>query len=156
MNSTIKAVIAGFIATVVLSAIMVMKSVMGIMPAMNAIAMLTHMAHGMLGTPASPMVGWVLHFIIGTVLWGILYALLFNVLPGRTALPKALVFSVGAWLLMMVLVMPMAGQGLFALHIGAMAAVATLMLHLIWGAVLGFVYQKLESGHAGEHQPVYR
>ncbi len=145
MGSFSKAIGAGFIATIVLSAFMVLKSMMGVMPQMNAIAMLTQMAHGMVGLPASPAVGWVIHFMIGSVLWGVLYAVLYARLPGVSAVPKALSFSVLAWLLMMVIVMPMAGKGLFGLGIGAMASVATLVLHLIWGLALGLTYRLLSS-----------
>ncbi|EMP54732.1 hypothetical protein MSNKSG1_15522 [Marinobacter santoriniensis NKSG1] len=151
MGSYIKAIGAGFIATVILSIIMVLKSMMGVMPQMNAIAMLTQMAHGMAGMPASPAVGWVLHFVIGSLIWGVLFALLYAKLPGASALPKALSFSVLAWLLMMVVVMPIAGQGLFGLGIGVMASVATLVLHLIWGLALGVSYRMLNGQSGTEH-----
>ncbi|MEO8537343.1 MAG: DUF6789 family protein, partial [Betaproteobacteria bacterium] len=51
--------------------------------------------------------------------------------------------GVGAWFLMMVIVMPMAGTGVFGLDLGMMAPVMTLILHLIYGAVLGGVYGAL-------------
>lgn len=140
MGSISKAIIAAFVATVILSVIMVMKSMMGVMPQMNAIAMLTQMAHQMAGMPSSPAIGWVLHFVIGSAIWGVLFALFYEKLPGTSALPKAVSFGVLAWLLMMVVVMPMAGKGLFGLGIGIMATMATLMLHLVWGLVLGAAY----------------
>jgi len=131
-------VVSGFIATVVLSVLMVMKAKMGVMPDLNAIKMLAGMMHG-------PMfMGWVAHFMIGTVVWGLLFAALVNKLPGGV-MSSAIIFSIGAWLLMMIGPMPMAGAGLFGLNIGMMAPVATLMLHLIWGAVLGFSYQRLSQ-----------
>jgi hypothetical protein len=40
----------------------------------------------------------------------------------------------------MVAIMPMVGAGLFGLALGVMAPVMTLVLHLIFGAVLGWVY----------------
>ncbi len=45
MNGTniLKGVVAGFAATVVLSALMVMKSLMGLMPELDTVAMLTNM-----------------------------------------------------------------------------------------------------------------
>ena len=49
-------------------------------------------------------------------------------------------FGIGAWLLMMIAVMPMAGAGPFGLKFGPMAPVMTLVLHAIFGAVLGGVY----------------
>jgi hypothetical protein len=41
---------------------------------------------------------------------------------------------------MMVVLMPMAGAGLFGMNMGVMAPMMTLVLHLIFGAVLGWVY----------------
>lgn len=48
--------------------------------------------------------------------------------------------------MMMVVLMPMAGVGLFAMSMGAMAPVMTLVLHLVFGAVLGWTFGKLVSG----------
>lgn len=130
--------LSGFIATIVLSVLMVMKAKMGVMPDLNAIKMLAGMMHGPM------LMGWVAHFMIGTVVWGLLFAALVNKLPGGV-MSSAIIFSIGAWLLMMIGPMPMAGAGLFGLNLGMMAPVATLMLHLIWGAVLGFSYQRLSQ-----------
>ena len=38
-----------------------------------------------------------------------------------------------------------AGAGLFGLALGMMAPVMTLMMHLIWGAVLGYTYDRFQS-----------
>lgn len=140
MNTYVRAMIAGFVATVVLSALMLMKSMMGVMPALDLPTMLAGMAHNMMGLPANPAVGWVLHFMIGTVAWGIGFALLYKVLPSNSPLGKGIVFGALAWVLMMLIPMPMAGAGLFAMKMGMMAPVMTLVLHLIWGAVLGATY----------------
>ena len=129
-------IISGFVATVVLSIIMVVKTKMGVMPELNAIKMLA----GMMGAPLS--MGWIAHFMIGTFVWGILFALLVNKLPG-SVLISAILFSIGAWLMMMVGPMPMADEGLFGLNLGMMAPLATLMLHIIWGVVLGLVYKRV-------------
>lgn len=137
-----KGIFAGFIATLALSVLMVLKGMMGMMPDLNAIKMLTTMAHGFIGTPAVPLVGWLLHFMIGSLAWGILFALLFEHIPGTSSTTKGLMFGTAAWLLMMVMVMPMAGAGLFGLHLGIGAPIATLMLHWVFGAVLGAVYGK--------------
>jgi len=148
MSKIGKSIAAGFVATAVLSVLMVMKMKMGLMPDLNAIKMMTTMAHGMMGTPAIPVVGWVMHFMIGTVLWGVLFALLGKALPGGGYVSKGLSFGVLAWVLMMVMVMPMAGAGFFGLSLGIMAPVMTLMLHLVYGAVLGGVYGKLSDSEA--------
>jgi len=74
----LKGMIAGFIATIVLSALMLMKVWMGIMPDLNPIKMISDM----LGA-SMLAAGWVMHFVIGTVLWGTLSAWLDPNLPGE-------------------------------------------------------------------------
>jgi len=64
--------------------------------------------------------GWIGHFALGTVAWGIIYAALQASLPG-TPVVKCLVFGALAWLAQ---------------------TVATLVLHLIYGAALGVAYAK--------------
>jgi hypothetical protein len=134
-SNILKGVVAGFAATVVLSALMVMKSMMGLMPQLDVIAMLTKMMGG-----SSHAVGWIAHFVIGSVVWGGLFTWLDPNLPGRAYWLNGVIFGVGAWLLMMVAIMPMAGAGLFGTNLGMMAPIMTLVLHMIFGAVLGGVY----------------
>ena len=127
--------VAGFIATVVLSVLMMAKTMMGVMPELDVVAMLS----AMMGAPT--LMGWVGHFMIGTLAWGGGFAILYNVIPGSGAVIKGVVFGIAAWLGMMVMVMPMAGAGLFGMTFGIMAPMMTLVLHIIFGAVLGAVYQ---------------
>lgn len=141
MNKYTAGLAAGFIATVALSAVMIMKAALGMMPGLDVPAMLGALS----GTGVAG--GWVIHFAIGTILWGLIFAALIESIPGGTPLTRGLVFSVGAWLLMMIVLMPIAGKGLFAMNMGIAAAVATLVLHLIYGAVLGWTYGKMAPVH---------
>jgi len=131
----LKGMVAGFVATVVLSALMLMKQQMGMMPELNPIQMVT----SMLGA-SSPATGWLMHFLIGTVLWGTLFAWLDPYIPGGAHWLKGAWFSIGAWLMMMIIVMPMAGKELFGIDLGIMAPVMTLVMHVIYGIVLGATY----------------
>jgi uncharacterized membrane protein YagU involved in acid resistance len=79
--------------------------------------------------------------MIGTIAWGAGFAVLYGMIPGSNAVVKGVVFGIAAWLGMMILVMPMAGAGLFGMNLGIMAPIMTLVLHIIFGAVLGAVYQ---------------
>ena len=144
MNTYVRSVIAGFAATVVLSLLMMMKAAMGLMPQLDVITMLSGMAQSMIGMGGAG-IGWLIHFLIGTVLWGVLFALLYDRLPGSQAIAKGMSFGVLAWVLMMILAMPMAGAGLIGMKLGMMAPVLTLILHLFWGAVLGFVFSRLST-----------
>jgi hypothetical protein len=135
MQNLWKGIVAGFAATIVLSLLMLIKSAMGLMPELNVIAMLTRLMGA-----SSPAAGWIAHFAIGTVLWGGLFAWLDPQISGQSHWLKGVIFATGAWLLMMIFVMPGAGAGFFGLNLGIMAAVMTLVLHIVFGAVLGGVY----------------
>jgi len=137
MNNVSKGIVAGFAATVVLSMIMVAKGMMGLMPEFDVIAMLGAMMN------TTPVVGWLIHFMIGTLAWGVGFAFFLNVLPGSSNLGKGISLGVMAWVPMMVVVMPTADAGLFGLDMGVMALAMTLMLHVIYGAVLGLVFDRL-------------
>lgn len=139
MNNMSVGLIAGFVATVVLSAMMIAKGMMGVMPELNVAAMIGNMMG------ASVVVGWIVHFMIGTIAWGAGFAALYGMLPGNSVVVKGIVFSMVAWLGMMILVMPMAGAGLFGMNLGIMAPIMTVVLHIIFGAVLGAVYQAATS-----------
>ena len=130
---------AGFVATVVLSLLMIGQSALGLLPALNPIADIVHVASSFAGIALPAPFGWVGHFFIGTVVWGIAYAVAEPYLPGP-AIARGLAFGVFAWLAMMILFMPVAGNGLFGAALGLAAVVATLVLDLIYGAVLGATY----------------
>lgn len=139
MNKIVAGMLAGFVATAILSLLMVMKGVMGLMPDVDIIAMLAKQ----MGTGVA--MGWAAHFMIGVVGYGIAYALVFSKLPVGTHLVRGILLGVVGWMVMMVMLMPMMGAGMFGLSMpsGMMVPVATLMLHAIFGAVLGLVFAKL-------------
>ncbi len=139
MGNISKGIVAGLAATVVLSMIMVAKGMMGLMPELNIIVMLSSMLS------AAPAIGWTVHFIIGVLIWGLAFGAAQKVLPGISVVTKGISFGIAAWFMMMLMVMPMAGAGLFGLNMGMMAPLMTLMLHAIYGAVLGFAFGKLGS-----------
>ena len=81
-----------------------------------------------------------MHFMVGAG-YGITFSLINTLLPG-SFIVKGIIIGVLGWLMMMV--MPMRGAGLLAMKMGMMAPVMTLVLHIIFGAVLGLVYKKLQ------------
>lgn len=136
--------LAGLAATAILSAVMLAKNAVGMLPDINAIALLADIAHDLIRLPEMPAIGWVLHVLIGGLAWGFLFVILEPWLPGgRHTWIKGASFSLLAWVAMMLVFMPLAGASIFGLGLGAAAPVATLALHLIYGAVLGIVYRLL-------------
>lgn len=143
MSNIVKGLVAGLIATLVLSVLMMVKGQMGVMPELDVVAMLTTMSGA-----SSPLVGWAMHVMIGTVVWGILFALVHERLPGGPV-GSGVLLGIGAWVIMMVAVMPMAGAGLFGMNMGMMAPAMTLLLHIVFGAVLGYSYGRLGKDGGG-------
>ncbi len=139
MNQYVRGIVAGLIATIVLSILMYLKNMMGLMPDVDVIAMLA----GKMGGGA--MMGWVGHFMIGAIVYGLAFAIIGGKLPGGSNVNRGIVLGVIGWLIMMVGLMPMMDGGMFGMSMpsGMMVPVATLMLHIIFGAVLGFAYNKL-------------
>ncbi len=137
MNKIASGVIAGLVATIVLSVMMVIKGKMGVMPELNIISMLA----GMMG--ASAIVGWLIHFMVGLG-YGVAFSQINGLLPGSYVV-KGIIIGILGWLVMMLMLMPMMGVGMFAMNMGMMAPVMTLVLHIIFGIVLGLVYKSLQT-----------
>ena len=137
-------VAAGLAATVVLSLLMLTK---GWLPQLDPVLMLDGVARAVftdLGLPV-PMAGWLWHFVIGMLWWGPLFAIMVPILPGRQVWQKGMAFGFGASLLIMLMVMPLAGAGYFGMELSALQPVLTLLLHLVYGAVLGAAFERLSS-----------
>lgn len=137
MNNYVRGILAGFIATIVLSALMFMKGKMGMMPELDIIAMLASKMGG------DAMMGWIAHFMIGSLGYGLAFAVIGDKLPGGNFVGKGIVLGIIGWLVMMIVMMPMMGGQMFLMNMGIMAPMMTLILHIIFGAVLGFSYRKL-------------
>jgi hypothetical protein len=141
---------AGFLATIVLSAVMAVLVPMGLAP--DIIGLISQTLQTGRDT------GWILHFLVGTVAWGGFFAILQPFLPSRSVVVRGMMFGLGAWLAMMLIMMPIADAGYFGFELGWTTPFTTLVLHLIFGAMLGFACFVLplpdyERGEAGMLRP---
>lgn len=129
-----KAVIAGLVGTLVMTMVMLMAPMMGIPP-----MPIGKMLADFMGMPE--VLGWIAHFMIGTVL-AVAFAFIFaSKLPGNGMVRGAL-YGLLPWLLSQIMVNPMMGAGIFASNTPApmMMVIGSLMGHMIYGAVVGAVY----------------
>ena len=146
--------VAGLVATAVISVLMLINASFGVVTRPDVILILGEISGTYLGVGPGPVTGWVLHVLIGTVLWGGLFSLLADRLPFKGFWAKGLVFGACTWLVTMVVVMPLGGAGWFALSEGFGAPVTHLILHLVYGLVLGLVYGWLPHHDIeGAHTP---
>jgi uncharacterized membrane protein YagU involved in acid resistance len=130
-----RAALAGLIGTTAMTIIAAwVAPVMG-MPPMNPAEMLA----GAMG--GSLVLGWIAHFMIGTVL-ALIYAVVAPYLPGPAAARGAL-YAIAPFLVAQIVVMPMMGMPFFS---GSMTmAMGSLIGHLIYGAVVGVTYGPVQA-----------
>lgn len=135
MNRYTGGVAAGAFATLVLSALMTLNGVLRL-----ANLDLIVLVSTLLGDPTNLTAGWIAHALIGAVLWGLLFAALAPRMRGSYTL-RGVIFATAAWVLMMVAAMPAAGLGLFGARAGWDVLLYTLVLHWVYGAVLGASFE---------------
>jgi uncharacterized membrane protein YagU involved in acid resistance len=126
--------LAGFGATIVLSAMMLAKQGMGLMPQFEMIGMMA----GMMG--GSRTVAWLVHFMVGTVVYGGAFVLLIALFGSEAYIWMGILLGAIGWLIASLMMMPMAGNRVFGVNLGTMVPVMSLVMHLIFGAILGWIY----------------
>jgi len=127
-----RAIAGGFVGTVLLTAMMRFVAPMMTGQRMDIAAKLGDM------TGTGRIMGMIVHFFIGSVVFALIYAFIFfRFLPGAPW-QKGLLSGVLFWLGLEAVMMPMMGGGFFSSQMGGMKiVVAALIAHLIYGAALG-------------------
>jgi len=133
------ALVAGVAATVVMTSFTFMAPLMGF--EMNIPKMLA----GTMGAPI--IVGWMAHFMVGLIM-AVVYAKIFlTIIKEDTNYKNGALFGLIPWLLTQLMVMPMmsvmaGGSFTSGLFSGSpMVAMASMVGHLLFGAVLGILYK---------------
>lgn len=136
--NTNRAIGAGLVATGTMTALLLIEPSIGL--PQIAIGQLLSTSLGLTTAllPSGPAVGWILHFLIGSVL-GLIYASVFaHRLPGRP-IPRGMLYGVLVFILAQLVFMPLAGGGFFSGGDMQML-VGSLFGHLLFGAVVGWIY----------------
>jgi hypothetical protein len=118
-------ILAGFIATLVLSAL-------------HEPVLLVTEAIGV----HAPLAGWLIHFFVGTLLWGGAFGFMHDFLPGPSWL-RGVIFAAGAAMLVLFVLAPLTGAGLLCLKFGYLAPLIVALFHFAYGGILGGIYGKL-------------
>jgi len=144
MFDILRGLVAGLIATLAILLIFLLTDLADLPFSLNTMPLLVDVSPRKNPFLVSPIIGWAIHFLIFSLIWSFLYALATKD-SDHSVRSYALGFCLFAWLMMMVLTMPMAGNGYFALQKGFWAPLFALLLHLAWGWVVGIVYERLPS-----------
>lgn len=136
-----KTILGGLVGTAVLTMMMYLVAPMMLGHPMDIAAMLG----SMMGN--SWALGMAAHWMNGVVIFPLIYAfLIYKLLPGSPVVRGA-IWGLVLWLIAQVMVMPMMGAGFFSSGAGGMmAAVASLMGHVLYGGILGKIAGSPEPG----------
>ncbi|NBJ13893.1 DUF6789 family protein [Microvirga arsenatis] len=125
-----KGIIAGLLASAAASGAIFLGSLAGVLPAADPVRAAS-------GVTLSPLgLSWVMHFAVGTLLWGPLLAVLSPILPSPFWF-KGVVVGALAWLLML-LVTWAADPA-----VPPQANLEPILLHVFFGGILGWTYGAL-------------
>jgi hypothetical protein len=136
----------GLVATLAMSILMIIAVATGLSPMPKPIpaAMVGKVVGGVVreGIPQPAIVALAVasHFVYGGF-WGAVLA----ALTRPVTLWKGIGLGVILWLIMQLAVLPFLGWGLFGLAITPLIAVATLVLHLAYGATLGLLMDRQQK-----------
>lgn len=146
----LNAVIAGIVATLVFTTVLVMAPKMG-MPKMDIVSLLG----SMFSARSNPVLGWMMHLMMGIV-FALIYAFLWSLGFGRATWGIGLIFGAVHWLIvgMVMGMIPMLHVGIkrgavkapglwMTNNGGVMAFMGGLVGHAIFGAVAALVYAAL-------------
>jgi len=128
-----RAAVGGFVGTLAMTAMMyVVAPMMGL--DMDIAAMLAPMLGG------SWTAGMMMHFVNGSIIFPAIYVYaLYAHLPGPPVI-RGTIWGVVLWLIAQTVVMPMMGAGLFSSAMGGMmAAMGSLIGHILYGSLLGVI-----------------
>ncbi|MDR8394348.1 DUF1440 domain-containing protein [Aliifodinibius sp. S!AR15-10] len=137
-----KGTLYGLLGTLLMSIIMLIGMGSGLSPIPEPIP--AAIAKGILGNAPPPVImGFAIlsHFGYGAV-WGVV---LFNWIKEDGTIWHGLGWGLMLWLIMELIVLPLLGWGVFGSAITPKIAVATLVLHLIYGGTLGWGLARLET-----------
>jgi hypothetical protein len=142
-----KAVAAGVCGAAAHTSLMLLKSWSGFLPSFQPYESLQNTITHVIGTDIHPIVPWMLSFVSGATIIGVLFGRIYTLLPGKTAAIKGLNFGLLGWMVMGLLFFPIIGMGLFAIKVGLGIAPAlfSLAMLLTYSIVMALAYAALDS-----------
>ena len=132
-----RAIGAGLVATGTMTALLLIEPSIGL--PQIAIGQLLSTSLGLTTAylPAGPAVGWLLHFVVGSI-FGVLYVAFFaDRLPGRPV-TRGVLYGLLVFVLAQLVFMPTVGGGVFS-HGDPQMLIGSLFGHAVFGGVVGWI-----------------
>ena len=148
MSRVQKGLVAGFAATAVVSVIEAINMTVG-----HWAVAFPQLVAVILQSPGNPVIGWAGHLVAGLAL-GAAFGVLCPRLPTDTPESKGILFAVGAFILMALVIAPIGGAGMFFMRAGFGTLAWMIASHAIFGIVLGNVYGRLVARDKRHRVPI--
>lgn len=132
--------LSGFIASIVSSFALVIFTAFIVIPEFNFISI----QGSIFGLTNVALASWAVYFIIGTLIWGPLYAIFDPYLPNPWII-KGILFGITVWIIVMIVLMPLAGEDVFLKRFGLKASAIVLTTDLVFGIALSYFYEKFRT-----------
>jgi uncharacterized protein DUF6789 len=146
------ALLAGFIASVAMVLAFAVAFVAALVLSQLPVPVLADWFRGLtsnqlIDTAAPNLYAATAIFFLGGMVWALLYALVFDARLTGAAWQRGVKFALVPWLFSLLIFMPLLGGGMLGLGLGAgpLPTVGNLILHGVYGAVLGAVWGSAES-----------
>jgi hypothetical protein len=151
-NTFVLALLAGFVASVAMVLAFAVAFVAALVLSRLPIPLLASWFRGLTSNPFIDSAGPNLYaataiFFAGGLIWALLYALVFEQRLQGKPWERGVLFAMIPWLFSLVVFMPLVGGGFlgFSLGAGPLPIIGNLILHVVYGAVLGTIWGSAES-----------
>jgi uncharacterized membrane protein YagU involved in acid resistance len=136
--NTPRAAAAGLVGTAVMTALLLVEPSVGLPKIAMGQVLSTSLGFVSAHLTLGPALGWVAHFLIGTLL-ALIYAAVFDRrLPG-TPVARGLLYGVLVFIVAQLVFMPLVGGGVFSRGDVELLA-GSLLGHLVYGGLTGWIY----------------
>ncbi len=131
---------ASFLASLVSSLVLLLLTTSFAIQDFNYISI-----HGSIFGIEKAVYAWIAYFLFAIIIWGFLYTFLEPYLAGNSGTAKGMIFGFCAWLIMMIILMPLTTAGIFLKNYGFGASIIILITDMVFGAIIGHFYGKFKK-----------
>ena len=148
-NKIWRSLAAGFCGSAAHFCLMFLKSRADLLPSFQPYEDLQHALGNLLGHSVNPWLAWLMSFLNGAVVLGLLFGRIYRLLPGQIGAVKGLTFGLLGWALMGLFFFPLLGRGLFAIDagLGLRPALFSLLMLLTYGVIMGIAFSALDPNN---------